>query len=225
MSSSERLGTGVSSLDALLGGGVETDSLTEVYGEGGTGKTIFCLQLAVRVALGGRWVFYIDTEGLSADKLAAMTGDRLEEAVARLLLSSPGTMAEQTRAVRAASRMARSGDRPVGLIVLDSATLHYRVSLGGPEEDTDRAALGFQLAELLHTALRVPVPVVFTNQVFRSMAEGTLEPLGGAFVGHAAKTILRFDRLTGDRRRALLLKHRSQPEGTADFRIGDRGLA
>ena len=46
----DRLPTGISSVDRLLGGGLETDSLTEVYGEGGSGKTLFCLEVALRVA-------------------------------------------------------------------------------------------------------------------------------------------------------------------------------
>ena len=45
------------------------------------------------------------------------------------------------------------------------------------------------------------------------MRDGTLEPVGGSFLNHAAKTILRFDRLAGDRRRVVLMKHRSLPEG------------
>ena len=36
----ERLPTGVASVDRLLGGGLETDGVTELYGEGGSGKTI-----------------------------------------------------------------------------------------------------------------------------------------------------------------------------------------
>ncbi len=56
------------------------------------------------------------------------------------------------------------------------------------------------------------------------MREGTLEPLGGSFLNHAAKTILRFDRLPGDRRRVVLVKHRSLPEGAAEFRITSTGL-
>ncbi|HYB77887.1 MAG TPA: DNA repair protein RadB, partial [Thermoplasmata archaeon] len=58
----------------------------------------------------------------------------------------------------------------------------------------------------------------------RNMRDGALEPLGGSFLNHAAKTILRFDRLPGARRRVVLVKHRSLPEGSAEFRIGASGL-
>ena len=220
----DRLPTGLSALDELLGGGLDTDAVTEVYGEGGTGKTILCLQIATRVARDGKWVVYIDTEGLSVDKLESLAGLKLPEVLEHLLISSPGNLTEQSRAIDRATRLARDGSRPIGLIVVDSATMHYRLELGGKVEETARRDLGLQLAQLVSAAIEVPVPVLITNQVWRKVAEGTLEPVGGAFLNHAAKTILRFDRLQGEWRRAVLLKHRSRPEGSVEFRITDQGL-
>ena len=219
-----RVPTGVPPVDLLLGGGLDPDALTEVYGEGGSAKTIFCLQAAVSVALGGRWVLYIDTEGVSVDRLEAIAGGRLTEVLDHLLLSTPKTLEEQNRAVRNACELARRPERPVGLIVLDSATFYYRLSLARDEEDEGRQALVAELAELAGTALTSNVPVVFTNQVWRNPRTGTLEPLGGSFVNHAAKTILRLERLAGPRRRAVLVKHRSRPEGAADFSITTSGV-
>jgi DNA repair protein RadB len=219
-----RLATGIASVDRLLGGGLETDSVTEIYGEGGSGKTLFCLEVATRVAREGRWVFYIDTEGVSVDRLRAIAGDELEKLLKRLLLSTPKNLEEQGRAVGTACALTREGKRPVGLIVVDSATFYYRLSLSGSDEDDARQALSLEVADLVVTALDAQVPVILTNQVWRSIQSGTLEPLGGSFLNHAAKTILRFDRLPGARRRVVLVKHRSLPEGTADFRISDTGL-
>ena len=112
----------------------------------------------------------------------------------------------------------------MGLIVVDSATFFYRLSLSGSDEDDAREALSLAVADLVVTALEVPVPVLLTNQVWRNVRDGTLEPLGGSFLNHAAKTILRFDRLSGARRRVVLLKHRSLPEASAEFRITNTGL-
>jgi len=221
---SERLATGIPSVDRLLGGGLESDSVTEIYGEGGSGKTLFCLEVGTRVAREGRWVFYIDTEGVSTDRLRAISGDQLESILKRFLLSTPQNLEEQGRAVATACALAREGKRPVGLIIVDSATFYYRLSLSGSDEDDARQSLSLQLADLVVTALRAQVPVVITNQVWRSLREGTLEPLGGSFLNHAAKTILRFDRLPGPRRRAVLVKHRSLAEGAAEFRITSTAL-
>lgn len=221
----ERIASGLSRLDALLGGGFDRDALTELYGEGGSGKTQLCLHLAVRVALGGDRVLYIDTEGLSLDRLEAVSGGRLAEVLDRMLISSPVTLEEQSRAVRTASDLARSDARRVGLIVLDSATRLYRLTLDGEGEDDGRQALLGQLADLQSLALRSSVPTLFTNQVWRDPRTGQLEPLGGSFVNHGAKTILRIERLPGARRRAVLVKHRARPEGSAEFEITATGLA
>lgn len=221
---SEKCPTGVAGVDALLGGGLEPDGLTELYGEGGSGKTLLCLQTATRVALADRWVFYIDTEGVSVDRLEAIAKGRMDQVLKRLLITTPKSLEEQTRAVGKACELAREGRRPVGLVVLDSATFYYRLTLSGDAEDEGRASLGLQLADLLGTALTAGVPVVFTNQVWRNQRDGQLEPLGGSFVNHAAKTIVRLDRLPGARRRAVLMKHRSRPEGSAEFQITSDGL-
>ncbi|MFW6128171.1 MAG: helix-hairpin-helix domain-containing protein, partial [Halobacteriota archaeon] len=47
----KRINTGSTELNRLLGGGVETQSITELFGEFGSGKTQICHQLAVNVQL------------------------------------------------------------------------------------------------------------------------------------------------------------------------------
>ena len=63
------ISTGSKDLDALLGGGIETGSITEVFGEFRTGKTQLCHTLCVmsqrpldQGGAEGR-VIYVDTEG------------------------------------------------------------------------------------------------------------------------------------------------------------------
>ena len=63
------LSTGSSQVDQLLGGGIETGSITEMYGEFRTGKTQLChtlcvtCQLPVKDGGGAGMAMYIDTEG------------------------------------------------------------------------------------------------------------------------------------------------------------------
>ncbi len=63
------ISTGSRELDNLLGGGIETGSLTEVFGEFRTGKTQLCHTLCVTCQLpldqGGAEgkAIYVDTEG------------------------------------------------------------------------------------------------------------------------------------------------------------------
>lgn len=220
----DRFPTGIASVDRLLGGGLETDCVTEVYGEGGSGKTLFCLEVAARVARAGRFVFYVDTEGVSLERLRAIAPHDLEGVLAKLLISSPKDIDEQRRAVATACALARNARRPVGLLVVDSLTNYYRLSLSSATEEEAREALALQIADAVATTRARAVPAIVTNQVWRSVKDGTLEPVGGSYLHHAAKTILRFDRLAGPRRRVVLVKHRARPEGAAEFLIGPHGL-
>ena len=79
----DRISTGAKSFDDLLGGGVETKAVTEVYGEFGTGKTQLCHTLCIMVqqdrktgGLGGKAV-YIDTENtFRPERIAAIVQAR-----------------------------------------------------------------------------------------------------------------------------------------------------
>ncbi|EQD57889.1 DNA repair and recombination protein RadB, partial [mine drainage metagenome] len=158
------------------------------------------------------------------DRLRGVAGATLETILKKLLLSTPKSLEEQSAAVRTACALARDPRRTVGLIVVDSATLYYRLSLSGDDEDDARRALSLEIAELVRTALEAHVPIVLTNQVWRNTRDGRLEPLGGSFLQHAAKTVLSFERLPGAERRAVLVKHRAVPEGSARFRITSTDL-
>ena len=50
--------TGSKELDKLLGGGIETGSITEIFGEFRTGKTQLCLTLAVTCQVLYLKIFY-----------------------------------------------------------------------------------------------------------------------------------------------------------------------
>ncbi|MDE1819622.1 MAG: DNA repair and recombination protein RadB [Euryarchaeota archaeon] len=223
-----RLPTGIRSLDALLRGGLEEGAITELFGEGGTGKSNLCLWLTARVALSDRWVVYVDTEGLSLDRLAQIAqgqGGDLSHVVRRLLLTSPKTLEEQERAVERASALAVEKEKRIGLVVVDSATLLYRLQMGTDEEGAARQSLSAQMADLLHAGLDCSIPILITNQVWRDVETRQFEPIGGSFLNHVAKTIVRLERAREGWRRAVLLKHRSVPDGgIATFRLTDSGI-
>jgi RecA/RadA recombinase len=59
---------GCKSIDELLGGGFESGTVTQLYGEAGSGKTNICLQAAVECARKGKKVIFIDSEGFSPER-------------------------------------------------------------------------------------------------------------------------------------------------------------
>jgi DNA repair protein RadB len=219
-----RLPLACAPLDELLHGGVESGALTEFFGEAGSGKTNVCLQLARNAALAGRKTVYIDTEGVSLERLQQMSGEHYKRVRENVLFFEPYSLPEQQAVIEKVVRLV-TGATDVGLVIIDSGTLHYRIALGTGDDVGGRRALAAQLHQLAGLARKRDIPVVMTNQVTTNLDTEELEPLGGQIVRHIAKAIIRLDKVALGRRRATVLKHRSVPEGASvEFRLTARGL-
>jgi DNA repair protein RadB len=220
----ERLPLGCQAVDELLGGGIECGTITLLYGEGGSGKTNWCLQASREVARRDKKVIYIDTEGVSLERLCQMSGEKYKEIVSNMLFFEPNSLDEQRDAIEKAVRIIE-GEAPVGLIVLDSATIYYRVLFGTDSEDSGRTSLITQMTKLLVLARNRELPVLVTTQVYTDSSKNTYEPIGGHAFLHTAKAIIKIEKCEGARRRATLMKHRSLREGkSVFFMIGPEGL-
>ena len=207
-------------LDALLEGGLEEDAITLVFGEGGSGKTHFALQCARQAARAGHRVAYVDTEGVSAIRLAQLFADD-RTAQERILFFSPFTIDEQERMVQNAIRVPG-----LGLVVVDSINMHYRLHIdaGGDAEKEARHSLFKQLHALTGFARKDRVPVLVTGQVYGG--EDETQPFARRVMEHLVKAVVRFEKRPQAVRRATMVKHRSIPEGRhALFRITSDGLA
>jgi DNA repair protein RadB len=217
------LSTGSKALDDLLEGGFEGGAITLLFGEAGTGKTNICLQVASMVAAAGKKVVYIDTEGVSLERLQQIAGDGYEEVMRNILFFEPHNFDDQEKFVDKAVKLAESS-LEVGVIILDSATIHYRLTRNDEEKGV-RKSLSPQLAKLLSAARSKDVPIVLTSQVYTDIEKGTFEPLGGHVLLHNAKAIIRLDKVGTNARRAVIIKHRHLEEGRrTDFRITKNGV-
>jgi DNA repair protein RadB len=208
------------SVDNLLGGGIENGSVTMLYGEAGTGKTNICLQMAYNVAKSGKKVAYIDTEGLSAERIEQIF---IDEAYTRdLLVFSAHTFDEQGYGIIQAARQAESPETNIGLIIVDSMTMFYRLR---SDDSSVRNELVRQMEMLLNVARKGDVAILITSQVYTNIGTGTIEFLGGHAIQHNAKTIIRLEKRASGKRAAVIVKHRSLPEGrSAIYRIVQTGI-
>ena len=219
-----KVALGCRALDDLLGGGVEAGCITLLHGEAGSGKTNFCLQLARNVVRAGHKVIYIDTEGVSLERLEQMTGDDYDVVAKNILFSEPYSFEEQEKLIDKAVKMTE-GSPAVGLIVIDSITMHYRLTMRDETRRDERYGLTRQIAKLLRVSRERDIPVVVTSQVYTDIDTGAYMPLGGHMLSHNAKAIVRFERTGLGTRTAVLDKHRHRAEGTrAAFRITAHGL-
>lgn len=179
--------TGSTELDRLLGGGIETGSITEIFGEFRTGKTQLCHTLAVNcqlpIDMGGAEgkCLYIDTEGTFRPERVICVAERYKTAGDSVLDNVACARAyntdHQTQLLIQASAMMT--ESRYALLIVDSATSLYRTDYSGRGE---LAARQSHLARFLRMLLRMAdehgIAVVITNQVV-AQVDGAASMFGG----------------------------------------------
>jgi DNA repair protein RadB len=209
-------------VDDLMGGGVESGVLTQIYGAAGSGKTSIALQCALNCVSKSWKVVYIDADSSFPRSRFLQISHRFNNLdLSNFLLLSPRSFSEQSDMVDSLEVLVKEGVR---LIVLDSVGSLYRytISLDREENVSFSMELCRQMAMLLHVAEHTDLAVIILNQ-----ARGNLR--GDSKVGFTAvanqvvvpwcKVSLRLERM-GDsgHRKAILEKHHSQPVGrSAEF--------
>jgi DNA repair protein RadB len=213
------------SLDNLLGGGIESGSVTSLYGEAGSGKTNICLQLARNMVMNGKKVIFIDTEGVSLKRLEQICGENFDKVAKDILFFTPYSLEDQEKNVEDAVHLVEAKE-DIGIIILDSATVHYRATFGEEYEADGRKSLGRQVNLLLQISRKRDIPVVITTQVYTDTKTNTFEPIGGHALMHYAKAIIKLEKFgNGGLRRAIIRKYRWRPEGiSAEFKLTEKGV-
>ena len=232
----QKLSSGAQSLDELLGGGFETQSICEVFGEFGSGKTQIGHQLAVNTllpvdqgGLGGE-VFYIDTEDtFRPERIAQMAngiGIDPNEALERIHVARAYNSAHQMLLVDEIKRMSKSVD--VKLIIVDSLTSQFRAEyVGRGMLATRQQKLNRHLKELKQLSDVFNAIVLVTNQVMSkpdAMWGDPTKAIGGHIVGHASTFRLYLRKSKGGRRVARLIDSPNLPEGDAVISVTEDGI-
>jgi len=215
----ERLQLKCKPLDDLLGGGIESNAITEIHGEAGSGKTNLCLQASREYASKGKKVAYIDSEGVSLERLDQMCKEYDGKSIlSNILFFSPSSLDEQEKMINNAINI-----NEVGLIVVDTINLFYRINLEDDKESTMRSFIR-QIANLQITARKEELYVIVAEQVYTDKS-GDIKPFTNRDTEHMVKTIIKLEKTGVGKRQATIIKHRSQPEGKkASFAITSIGL-
>lgn len=234
------IATGSSELDKLLAGGLETGSITELFGEFRTGKTQLCHTMAVTaqmpVHMGGAAgkVIYIDTEGTFRPERIISIAKRFgidpqatldNIGYARAFNSEhQNTLLIQASAIMAETRYA--------LLIVDSATNLYRTDYSGRGELAARQiSLGRFLRNLQRLADEYGVAVLITNQVVAQVDGAAMfagadakKPIGGHIMAHASTTRLSLRKGRGESRVCKVYDSPSLPEAEATYAITEGGI-
>ncbi|KAL9621609.1 MAG: hypothetical protein Q9160_004001 [Pyrenula sp. 1 TL-2023] len=233
--------TGSKQLDTLLAGGVETGSITEIFGEFRTGKSQICHTLAVTCQLpfdmgGGEGkCLYIDTEGTFRPVRLLAVANRYglsgEEVLDNIAYARAYNSDHQLQLLQQASQM--MCETRFSLLIVDSATSLYRTDFTGRGELSNRQT---HLAKFMRTLQRLAdefgIAVVITNQVVAQVDGGPSamfnpdpkKPIGGNIIAHASTTRLSLKKGRGETRICKIYDSPCLPESDCLFAINDDGI-
>ncbi|MDM7934132.1 MAG: DNA repair and recombination protein RadA [Methanothrix sp.] len=243
-----KITTGSRGFDELLGGGMETQAIVELYGEFGSGKTQVAHQMAINVQLppemGGLngSAIIIDTENtFRPERIAQMVrglppapdGRSFEPeeflkniSVARAFNSNHQILLAES-AMDLAESM-RGSERPVRLLIVDSVTAHFRAEYVGRGTLADRQQkLNKHLHDLMRFADLNNALILVTNQVMAkpdTFFGDPTKPVGGHVLGHTATFRLYLRKSKGEKRIARLVDSPNLPDGEAVFSVTMEGL-
>jgi DNA repair protein RadA len=222
--------------DELMGGGLETQSITEFFGEFGSGKTQMCFQLAVNAGrpvedggLDGN-VFIIDTENTFRPERIVQMAVALEmdpeETLKKIHVARAFNSHHQMLLVEKAQDLAH--DLNVRVLIVDSLTAHFRAEYVGRGALAERQQnLNKHMHDLLRFGDLNNAVIAVTNQVSAkpdAFFGDPTRPIGGHIVGHAATYRLYLRKSKGGKRIARLIDSPNLPEAEAVISVGEEGV-
>ena len=231
-----KLTTGSKEVDNLIGGGIETQSITEVYGKFASGKTQWCFETAVTCQLpkdqGGLEgnCLYIDSENSFRPERVISVAQRFgldeNEVLKNIFVARAYNADHQMLLAEKASEMVK--EKNIRLVIVDSLTAQFRSEFIGRGQLAGRQQkLNKHMRTLQKLAEMSNVVVLVTNQVMERpdiLFGDPTAPVGGNVVGHASKTRIYLRKSKDDKRVAKLVDSPSLPDGEAIYRVTEKGL-
>ena len=231
----ERISTGSKNFDELLGGGIEVNAITEIYGEFGSGKTQICHTSSVMVqqkrSEGGLegGVIYIDTENtFRPERIVSISKSRnidYVKVLENIVVAKAFNSAHQELIIQETGNIIES--KNIKLLVLDSAISHYRAEYLGRGTLSERQQ---KINKLMHMLIRISdtykIAIILTNQI--QSAPDTVfgdpfKPAGGNIIAHSS-TYRIYLKKAGKNRIARIVDSPYHPEIEALFSLGEEGV-
>jgi len=216
---------------------LETQTITEFYGEYGSGKSQLCHQMCVNVQLslekgglsGG--ALYVDTENtFRTERIVQMAqhlGLNPEEVVKNIIYADAYTSDHQMFLLENADKVVKENN--IRLIIVDSLTAHFRSEYLGREMLAERQQkLNKHMHRLIRLARAFNAVAVVTNQVMAKpdvFFGDAVHPIGGHIVAHTSHTRIYLRKSSrGPTRIARLVSSPYLPEGERVFKVTENGV-
>ncbi|MBW1839392.1 MAG: DNA repair and recombination protein RadA [Deltaproteobacteria bacterium] len=231
-----KLTTGSKTLDELLGGGIETQAITETHGAFGSGKSQLAHQLAVTVqlpkekgGLGGRAIFIDSEQTFRPERIIEMAeglGLDPKKVLENILVARAYNSDHQVILVEKAEEFIKK--EKVKVIIVDSLTSSFRSDYTGRGTLANRQQ---KLNRHLHALQKLAdvhnLAIYVTNQVMSRpdvlFGDPTV-PIGGHILGHQATFRIYLRKSKDTKRIAKLIDSPSLPEGETVFKVVKEGL-
>ena len=133
-----KFSTGSESFDSFLGGGIETQALTEIAGEFGSGKSQLCYTLCVTANMPGKednGIIYVDTENsFKAERIYQIAESRgldAEEILNRINICKIYYSTHLEAVIRSLAKYIEQ--YRVRLVIIDSIISLHRAEFAGRE--------------------------------------------------------------------------------------------
>ena len=230
-----RITTGTNCLDTLFDGGLETQALTEVYGEFGCGKTQFAHTMSVMVqkskeegGLEGS-VLYIDTENTFRPErivsIAKAHDMDPEKVLDNIIVARAYNSSHQILILEEAGPVIEENN--IKLIVADSAVGLFRAEyLGRGTLSVRQQKLNHFVHLLSRIAETYNCAALATNQVMASpdvFFGDPTRPIGGNVVAHTSTYRIYFKK-SGKKRIARMVDSPHHPEEEVIFALAEAGV-
>jgi RecA/RadA recombinase len=178
------ISTGSLSLDRLLGGGIRTGLLTDIYGPSGAGKSQLCFSLCVNSAKylkQKEMIVFIDTVGTFRPERVSEIArqERNNEILDKIIFIRAFSTNDQIKSLK------KIYDIKPLLIIIDSATSLFSTEYEGASR---HLVLMNHLHELSFAAINLDCAVVITNMVRNIPAVRTITDQGDNKVNKVIKT-------------------------------------
>lgn len=231
------ISTGSNELDAILGGGVWTQELTEFAGGFSSGKTQLCFQLCINVQLpfdeGGlnANAFFIDTERTFSTKrieeIATYRQLNVKEVLSRIIVARSLNTHHLFGIVKQLEQYIPKHN--IKLVVIDSFASPFRSEYIGKDSLVERQQKIMQLAEqLVVLAVKYDIAVVVTNQIIANIDDFLFgrseEPALGYAWAHRPQQRVFLRKSRGTARIARIFDSSRMPEREALFYVTEAGI-